>query len=508
MLLPLNLPPGFYKNGTPYSRKKRWADGNLVRWHDGAIRPVGGWARRKASTGTDIATLIPDDTLEAIRDIFAWRDNSLSQNTVFGSNLKLRHMNAVGTITDITYAGYSAVNSSKDASLQAGYGNNPYGAGAYGVENNLLGQDATPPDRWYFSNYGELLITGVRNNGGIYEVDPDTLTPAVVTNAPSSAQDVCVTSQRQIFAVGTQGDARRIQTSDVEARTVWTPAIDNQCIDRVIAGTGKLLRCIPVLRQVLILGETDAYAGNYIGPPYIYSIDQVGTQCGPIAAEAVAKTDRFAVWWGDRNFWLYDGSLTVLDCPVIDFLMADVDSAQATKIQAFTISDFSEIWWLYQSVDTATTEVDSYVAWDYRENHWTTGRIDRTAGVDKGVLSSPVMVTSDGFIYNHEQDGVFPTGEGDVYVTSGPIDLGNGEKNMAVRAIYPDTQNTNDVTYELMARQFPTDVEYTYGPYAFNNPVHTRAMGRSIRVKVNFQNSGSEHGVSRLEFTGLGTGER
>ena len=360
-LIPLNLPPGMYKNGTPYSRKGRWIDGNLIRWQDGSLRPMGGWVRR-TSGGVNIATLISDPTLEAVRDIFSWRDNSQGQNTVFGSNLALYHMSQGGTITDITYAGYTPNNSSKDADAQAGFGENPYGVGAYGAANNLEGQDPTPPDRWYTANFGEILLTGVRNNGGLYELDLGTLILSAVSGAPSQIQDIVVTDERQVMAIGGGGQPRRLQATDVEDRTDWTPATANQAIDRTIPGTGRLKRLVKVLRQVLILGENDAHVANYIGPPYVYSVDLAGENCGPLAAEAVAATDRFAVWWGERNSWIYDGSVQIIPCDVLDFLYDDIDTNQVSKISAFTNTDFSEIWWLYQSQSTATTEVDSYVA--------------------------------------------------------------------------------------------------------------------------------------------------
>lgn len=508
-LMPLKLPYGMYKNGTPYSRKGRWTDGNLVRWHDGSVRPIGGWDRRVASlTGAAIPALIADPTLEAVRDIFAWRDLSQGQNAVFGSNLALYHMSQGGVITDITYAGYTPFNTEKDAQVEAGYGQNPYGVGSFGVANNLIGTDPVPPDRWYADNFGEVLLTGVRNNGGLYELNLGTLTLSAVSNAPTDIQALTVTDERQVFAIGGDGEPRRVQTTHREDRTAWTPTSSNEAIDRTLPGTGRLLNVVKVLDQLLIIGENDVHTAKYIGPPYVYSTALAGENCGAIAAEAVARTDRFVAWWGERNFWVYDGSVDIIPCDVIDFLYDDIDTNQVSKICAFANTDFSEIWWLYQSTSTTTTEVDSYVAWDYREQHWHTGRINRTAGIDKGVLLYNTMINADGEIYNHELEDVLPSGEGSIYVESGAIELGNGDKNIAIRAIYPDNENANDVTFEIIARQFPNDTEYTYGPYAYANPVHTRAMGRSIKMKVNFAAASSEQGTMRLDYAPVRTGRR
>lgn len=41
--VPLRLAPGVFRQGTRYMAKGRWHDTQLVRWHDGAMQPWGGW---------------------------------------------------------------------------------------------------------------------------------------------------------------------------------------------------------------------------------------------------------------------------------------------------------------------------------------------------------------------------------------------------------------------------------------------------------------------------------
>ena len=42
-LATLRYKPGIFRNGTRYQAKERWYDGSLMRWYDGAWRPIGGW---------------------------------------------------------------------------------------------------------------------------------------------------------------------------------------------------------------------------------------------------------------------------------------------------------------------------------------------------------------------------------------------------------------------------------------------------------------------------------
>ena len=58
-LLPLDIPPGFYRTETDLDASGKWRDGSLVRWRDGSLRPVGGW-RDHPSLG-QVTTYAPRD---------------------------------------------------------------------------------------------------------------------------------------------------------------------------------------------------------------------------------------------------------------------------------------------------------------------------------------------------------------------------------------------------------------------------------------------------------------
>lgn len=70
-LISLRLPPGIFRNGTKYQAKGRWFDANLVRWHEGAMLPWGGWspiltiAQAVSAAISDDGGVFTDETADA-----------------------------------------------------------------------------------------------------------------------------------------------------------------------------------------------------------------------------------------------------------------------------------------------------------------------------------------------------------------------------------------------------------------------------------------------------------
>ena len=76
--MPIQLPPGLERNGTPYDTPRRFWDMNLMRWVSGSARPIGGWVRKTAA---------PLD--EPVRRFHAWRNNDDTLGTMAATETKL-----------------------------------------------------------------------------------------------------------------------------------------------------------------------------------------------------------------------------------------------------------------------------------------------------------------------------------------------------------------------------------------------------------------------------------
>ena len=469
MYIPLKLPPGIYRNGTEYQAAGRWFDANLVRWFENTLRPIGGWRKRSSQQVTGMC-----------RGFLNWRDNSATRWTGLGTHSKLYVMSESGTIKEITPSGFTA--GSADAIIKTGYGYSDFGKFSYGIARPDLGA-ITAATTWSLDTWGEYLVACSSSDGKIYEWQLGFTTPtlaAAITNAPTSNKAVLVTAERIMFALGAGGNPRKVQWSDQEDNTVWTPLATNQAGDYELATPGTLLAGKRVKGVNLLFTDVDVHTATYIGAPFVYGFEKAGSGCGLISAQAVAAIDTAAIWMSKSGFWVYDGYLKPLPSDVSDYVFGNINFNQASKIYAVHNSKFGEIWWYYPS--SSSNENDSYVTYNYRENHWNIGLLARTAGTDAGVFTNPMAVSTDGYVYEHEVG--FSYDSASVYAESGPVQLGNGDNIMSVRQVVPDEQTLGEAVVSFKTRNYPTGTQSTFGPYTAANPTDVRFAARQVNVKV------------------------
>jgi hypothetical protein len=486
MLIPINIQPGVYRNGTNYQSKGRWADANLVRWYEGTMRPVGGWRKRASGQLSG-----------KCRGILAWRSNANARWIALGTHTHLYAMNEAGTITDITPGGFTTGNA--DGLLNLGYGGGPYGLFSYGTPRADTGT-LTPATTWTLDTWGEFLLACSNADGKIYEWDLDTSNDGVaLTNAPVNNKAVMVTAERFVFALGAAGNARKVQWSDQEDNTMWTPAITNQAGDIELETTGSIVTGKRLRGVNLIFTDVDVHTAQYQGPPFVYGFERIATGCGVISAQCVAAVESVAYWWSPAGFFMYDGFVRPLKCDVLDYVTQNLSTVQRSKVYAVANNQFGEVWWFYPSA--ANTEVDSYVAYNYREGHWTIGSLSRTAGTDRGVFTYPLMVSADGYVYEHEVGVEYDNGA--PFAESGPIELGNGDRVLVAKQLIADEKTQGSVSVQFKTKFTPNSSEGTKS-YTIDSPyTPVRFTGRQIAMRVTgtTPNTDWRVGVMRLDAT-------
>ena len=485
MLIPLQLPPGVHANGTEFESSNRWREASLVRWHDGSMRPVGGWTVRKSSA---FAT--------APRAMISYLDNDSDEHMAAGTYDKLYYINPSLTVTDITpSSGFTS--GSLNGALNLGYGGGFMGSTNYGRAPTSSGVYAEATT-WSLDTWGEYLLGVSSTDGKLLEWQGNpSANAATVANAPVDNLAMVVTEERFVFCLGAGGNPRKVAWSDKENNTLWSAAATNEAGDMELQTNGQIMCGVRMRGATLILTSEDAHLATYSGAPFVYGFQRVGTACGIASRKAAVAIDEGAFWMGKKGFYTFNGSTaTEISCEVADYVFDDLNPSQVSKVYAVHNSQFGEIWWFYPSA--SANENNRYVTLDYKEGHWATGVIDRTAGVDQGIFVNPIWADASGNLYNQETG--YTHGSVKPYAESGSISLGNGDTIMKVSKLIPDERTQGQVEVTFKTRFHPNDSETSHGAYTLSNPTDVRFTGRQVRVKIQgTANDNWRSGIMRID---------
>lgn len=487
-LLKIDLPAGISRAGTLYQTQGRWYDSHFVRSHLGNLKPLGASSARLVSTLTG-----------APRAIITWRANDSTRFYAVGTHSKLYAATPTRTaMVDITPAGFTAGRA--DASNTGGYGAGLYGTSTYGDPrvDNVTIQEASV---WTLDTFGQYLIGCMSDDGVLYEWALDISTPTVaaaITNAPTGCTAVVVTPESIVMALGAGGDRRKVQWSDQGDETSWTPTSTNMAGDYTLQTQGQIVCGKRTRAQTLIFTDLDVHLATFIGLPYVYSINRAGEACGIISKGAAQAVDSRCFWMGQAGFFVWDGaSVTEMACEVDDAVFAAMNTTQRSKVTSGQIREFSEVWWAFPS--TSATENDTRVRYNYLEDKWYLDHdFERLCGTDRGVYLHPLGCDSTGQVYDDESGASW---DATPYITSGPLESGDGDTITRVGRIIFDEGTQGDVQVTVYARDWNNDSETTFGPYTSPNPVSCRIVGRALRMKVEFLAAG-QWGAPRFDTMG------
>jgi hypothetical protein len=476
-LLPVTPPAGIVTNGTDYANKGRWVDGNLVRFENGYLKPIGGWTKLRA-------TALDGEPI----GMYAYNDNAGNPVLAVGTREKV-YVLYDNTWTDITPTGF--VNDAADDPL--GFGAYHFGVEDYGDARSQSGLRINA-GHFSFDNWGEHLIFCFSEDGKIYKWRPDSAGGSpdtigtVVTNAPTGNQAIIVTNERHLVAIGSGGDPRKVAWSDREDNTVWTSKATNTAGDLQIPTNGRALSAVKYQNDVIIFSDTGIDRMYYAGSPFVYGISKAGSNCKAVSQRSIVQTGNFLTWMGENSFFIYDGAVREIRCDVHDYVYDNLNLIGKTASWGGHNSNFNEIWWGF-TIGDYQFKPNKYVIWNYNDNNWSIGSLDRGCWVDQGSFDYPLAGDSNGFIYQHESTllGNSPNLSTDVpFCTSGPIELGNGDNYVQCNQIIPDEEANTlpGVTISFKGKFTPLGSETDFGSFTFESDGYTDARFTARQVQM------------------------
>lgn len=389
------------------------------------------------------------------------------------------------------------------------FGQGAFGSGRFGLGSSLgRVREAT---LWFLELFGDATLLALSTSDRrLLAWTGDVTDPAEVVEEAPECSAIVVTPEVFVLALGAGDNVRRVEWPSQATYTDWTPTEINTAGGFNLPTKGRLMSGVKLIRETGLFTDDDFWCAVYDGSPdVIYRFDQRGTQCGIVAPNAFAASGNDVLWMGREAFFLYQGEVRQLPCDVHDLVFDNINRAQIRKVWAKTVAEFGEIWFHYPSL--TSMECDRYVCYNYWEKHWSAGRIRRAAGVDAGVLQRAVMLSPDGYIFEHEV-GTMRDGEDNPYVESGPVKLGEGDQVMDVLGVVADEKVLGDAEATLFAQYEPNADESTEGPFIAADAneqglIDARFSARMVRLRLTQSENGSKNwrvGIPALMVTPAG----
>ena len=489
--------------------------------------------------GTGYVTADFDDKLFQV--------TSITSTTVFTITQTTDATGTVATGGSISVIPYEQVG---PAAQTYGYG---WGVGSWGGVawgEAVSASDVTlEPGLWSLSNFGEVLVATIANSktftwdSGIAarlttRASTGTSGFSTANNPTASRLTLISPTTRHLIHFGTENvigdpttqDNMFIRFSDQEAIDSYTIQATNTAGSQRLQDGTKIVGSIVAKENILVWTDNALYTMKFVGAPFTFGFEQVGTNCGLIGKNAAVEIDGVAYWMGSNGFFAFDGTVNSLACSVEDYVYDDFDTTKGQQVYAGINNLYTEVVWYYPTSNSEFN--DRYVVHNYGEGkdipmgNWYTSTNPnsiRTTWLDSLIYPKPyatafnntetgtfpVVIGNDGLgqtvYFEHETgtDQVNPDGSTTVltsFLQSYDFALntqeGSGEFMLAMGRFLPDFKSlSSEVDVTVLVSDYPqtTAVGTTLSPFVITGTttfVSTRARGRYASIKIENNNVG------------------
>jgi hypothetical protein len=134
-----------------------------------------------------------------------------------------------------------------------------------------------------------------------------------------------------------------LRFSDQEKINVYPPSATNSAGTYRLQDGSKIMGGIVAKENILIWTDNALYSMKFVGAPFTFGFEQVGTNCGLIGQNAVVEIDGVAYWLGNNGFFSFDGTVNNLPCSVEDYVFDDFDTTKGQQVNAGINNLFTEV---------------------------------------------------------------------------------------------------------------------------------------------------------------------
>ncbi len=312
-----------------------------------------------------------------------------------------------------------------------------------------------------------------------------------------------------VFASG-DFDPLIIRWTTQEALTDWEITSSNTAGEFRLPGGNTIIAAVQTRGEILVFTDTDVYSMTYIGDNDVFQFQNLGTNVSTISSHSIIDVNGTIMWMGKDAFYYYNGIVNVLPNTLNKYLFAQagegrINQDQKEKTYCAIIKEFNELIWLYPRYDE--TECGHYAKYNFLENVWDYGSIDRTVWLDRGTFEKPYAISNSGVLYAHEE-GYDDDGKPlNAFIRTAWFDIGDGTDMLFVNKIIPDIKLAEGKNVEVLVetKRYPhpqSDIE-TKGPFFFedgDDKISLRSRGRQMALQFETNSNGCFFEIGKMRI--------
>ncbi len=401
--------------------------------------------------------------------------------------------------------------------------------GGYGLPRNGVG--GVNLRKWALDNWGQDLLANP-SGGTIYQwVKANGLTTVAqpISNAPANVNFMLVAEPSRFLVAfgcnvvsGGVFDPLNIRWATEETLTDWTPTQFNTAGEFRIPTGNAIIGAIQTSHEIFIFTDVSVYSMTFLGANdptnSIFQFTLLGTNISTVSPTSFMTLNGAVYWMGLDNFYMYNGIVSIIPNTIARYIFAQdgegrYNVAQKEKIFTGINKEFNEIWWFYPRF--YENEVSHYVKFNYLENVWDVGSMDRTVWLDKGIFPNPLAISADGTLFSHENGFDDDSQPLEAFITSAYFDIDDGEQLTFVDKIIPDLtlQPNRAIEITVFTKKYPNPSAEitTKGPYNFDDTgskINLRARGRQIALDFRAIATGASFALGKIRIASEIDGER
>ena len=397
--------------------------------------------------------------------------------------------------------------------LGYGWGTDNWNSGGWG--EGSLQPVSLPITVWFFDNFDNDLLANVNTDGkgALYywsrgaATDPasalgtravkfssitnfagSSVTPK---NVPALVGQILVSQKdRHLLVFGASayaGGTPTEDTGDFDPLLIrfasqnepynFDPADDAKSAGFIRVSSGsKIISAISTRQEILVFTDSSLHSLQFLGTFDVFGLQELDPHISIASARSPISIEGVTYWMGTDKFYIYNGKVDTLPCTLRDHVFDNINFDALAYVYAGAVESQNEIWWFYPSQDSNIN--DSYVTYNYKDNIWFYGSIERSAWLDSSLRRYP-QATGESFLFNHELGNDADGSALSSFITSSDVDIADGDKFTLIKRIIPD------IDFKTSTTSQPTAL-LSVLPRDFNGAVHSdEAEQRVVQTSVN-----------------------